>query len=53
MKNRSLEAARKRMTVLTYAALILGAILMIFPFVWMILTSSKTCLLYTSPSPRD
>ena len=42
MKNRSLEAARKRMTVLTYAALILGAILMIFPFVWMILTSSKT-----------
>ena len=42
MKNRSLEAARKRMTVLTYAALILGASLMIFPFVWMILTSSKT-----------
>ncbi|MCI8423868.1 MAG: carbohydrate ABC transporter permease [Lawsonibacter sp.] len=29
-------------TILTYAALILGAIIMIFPFVWMILTSSKT-----------
>ncbi|NBI09912.1 carbohydrate ABC transporter permease [Colidextribacter sp. OB.20] len=42
MKNRSLEASRKRLTVLTYAALILGALIMIFPFVWMILTSLKT-----------
>ena len=42
MKNRSLEASQKRMTVLTYTALIIGAILMIFPFVWMILTSLKT-----------
>ncbi len=42
MKNRSLEASQKRMTVLTYAALIIGALLMVFPFVWMILTSSKT-----------
>ena len=42
MKNSSLEASQKRMTVLTYAALIIGALIMIFPFVWMILTSLKT-----------
>ncbi len=42
MKKSSLEASRTRLTILTYAALILGAIIMIFPFVWMILTSSKT-----------
>ena len=42
MKNRSLEASQKRMTILTYAALIIGALIMIFPFVWMILTSLKT-----------
>ena len=42
MKNRSLEASQKRMTVLTYTALILGALIMVFPFVWMILTSLKT-----------
>ncbi|USF28394.1 L-arabinose transport system permease protein AraQ [Firmicutes bacterium ASF500] len=42
MKNRSLEAAQKRMTVITYAALIIGALIMIFPFLWMILTSLKT-----------
>ena len=42
MKNRSLEAAQKRMTIITYAALIIGALIMIFPFVWMILTSLKT-----------
>ena len=42
MKNSSLESSRKRMTVLTYIALILGAIIMVFPFLWMILTSFKT-----------
>ena len=42
MKKRSLEASQKRMTVFTYAALIIGALIMIFPFVWMILTSLKT-----------
>lgn len=42
MKNRSLEASQKRMTILTYAALIIGALIMIFPFLWMILTSLKT-----------
>ena len=30
------------MTTLTYIALILGAIIMVFPFLWMILTSFKT-----------
>ena len=42
MKNSSLEVSQKRMTVLTYAALIIGALIMIFPFIWMILTSLKT-----------
>lgn len=33
----------KRITkIITYAALIIGSVIMIFPFVWMILTSSKT-----------
>ncbi|WP_363324003.1 carbohydrate ABC transporter permease [uncultured Oscillibacter sp.] len=38
----SLERSRKMTTFLTYLALILGSVIMIFPFVWMILTSSKT-----------
>ncbi len=38
----SLERSRKMTTFLTYLALVLGSIIMIFPFVWMILTSSKT-----------
>ena len=42
MKKSSLEASQKRLTVLTYVALILGAAIMIFPFLWMILTSLKT-----------
>ena len=42
MKKRSLEASQKRMTILTYTALIIGALIMVFPFVWMILTSLKT-----------
>ena len=42
MKNRSLEASQKRMTIFTYTALIIGALIMVFPFVWMILTSLKT-----------
>ena len=37
MKNSSLESSRKRMTTLTYIALILGAVIMVFPFLWMIL----------------
>ena len=39
---RSLETNRKIWTFFTYFFLILGALIMIFPFVWMVLTSSKT-----------
>ncbi len=42
MKNSSLEASQKRMTVLTYVVLIVAALIMVFPFIWMILTSFKT-----------
>ena len=42
MKRNSLGVSKARLTVLTYVALVLGAVIMIFPFVWMILTSSKT-----------
>ena len=42
MKSASLERSRQITTILTYVVLVLGAIIMIFPFVWMILTSLKT-----------
>ena len=42
MKNNSLQTSKTVNTVLTYVFLILGAVIMIFPFVWMILTSFKT-----------
>ena len=42
MKSASLENTRKIIKILTYGFLALGTIVMIFPFVWMILTSSKT-----------
>ncbi len=42
MKSNSLRASKNITTVLTYVFLILGAVIMIFPFVWMILTSFKT-----------
>ncbi len=42
MHNKSMEGSKRISTVITYAALILGSVIMIFPFVWMILTSSKT-----------
>lgn len=41
MKN-NLSTNRKLSTALVYAALIAGSITMIFPFVWMLLTSFKT-----------
>ena len=41
MKN-NLSSSRKISTALVYAALIAGSITMIFPFVWMLLTSFKT-----------
>ena len=42
MNTKSLERSRKIGKAVTYAALILGSVIMIFPFVWMLLTSSKT-----------
>lgn len=42
MRKKSMENSKRTTTVITYAALILGSVIMIFPFVWMILTSSKT-----------
>ncbi|MEY8338045.1 carbohydrate ABC transporter permease [Lachnospiraceae bacterium 62-35] len=39
---RSLEQARRTRTIGTYAFFIIGSIIMIFPFVWMLLTSFKT-----------
>ena len=38
----SMQRSKQISTILTYAALVIGAIIMIFPFVWMILTSLKT-----------
>ena len=40
--NTSMKSSKRLSTTLTYIALILGSVLMIFPFVWMILTSFKT-----------
>lgn len=42
MNTKSLERSQKIGKAVTYAALILGSVIMIFPFVWMLLTSSKT-----------
>ena len=42
MRTSSLESTKKRMTALTYGALIIGALIMVFPFIWMVLTSFKT-----------
>ncbi len=43
MKSSASLTRGKRITAgLTYLALVLGSVIMIFPFVWMILTSSKT-----------
>lgn len=40
--NTSMKSNKRLSTALTYVVLILGSIIMIFPFVWMILTSFKT-----------
>lgn len=37
-----MENSKRITKIITYAALIIGSIIMVFPFVWMILTSSKT-----------
>ena len=40
--NTTMKSQKTLTTALTYVALILGSITMIFPFVWMLLTSFKT-----------
>jgi multiple sugar transport system permease protein len=40
--NTSMKSNKRLSTTLTYVVLFLGSILMIFPFVWMLLTSFKT-----------
>jgi multiple sugar transport system permease protein len=42
MKTSSMGQSKKIIKIITYLVLILGSIIMIFPFVWMILTSFKT-----------
>ena len=42
MKTKSLEGSRRSTMIATYTALIIGSIIMIFPFIWMLLTSLKT-----------
>lgn len=42
MKKNSYLASKKRMTILVYAVLIVSSLIMLFPFIWMILTSFKT-----------
>jgi multiple sugar transport system permease protein len=42
MKSSSLESSKKIGKIITYVALAFGVVIMIFPFVWMILTSFKT-----------
>ena len=39
---KSMKNSKRVTTALTYIVLILGSILMIFPFVWMVLTCFKT-----------
>ena len=40
--NTSMKSNKQLSTALTYVVLVLGSIIMIFPFVWMILTAFKT-----------
>ena len=40
--NTSMKSSKRLSTTLTYIVLILGSVLMIFPFVWMFLTGFKT-----------
>lgn len=42
MQKKSMENSKRTSKIITYAALVIGSVIMIFPFVWMILTSSKT-----------
>ena len=40
--NTSMKSSKQLSTAVTYIVLILGSVVMIFPFVWMLLTSFKT-----------
>ena len=40
--NTSMKSSKRLSTTLTYVVLVLGSVIMIFPFVWMLLTSFKT-----------
>lgn len=40
--NTSMKSSKRLSTTLTYIVLVLGSVVMIFPFVWMLLTSFKT-----------
>ena len=40
-------------TILTLILISVVAVTFAFPLYWIITGSFKTCLLYTSPSPRD
>lgn len=42
MKSTSLEKSKKVTMIATYIALVLGSVIMIFPFLWMLFTSFKT-----------
>ena len=42
MKSSSMGQSKKTIKTLTYVFLILGSLIMVFPFIWMILTSLKT-----------
>ncbi len=42
MRTGSMQGSRRLFTVLTYFFLIAGSVLMVFPFLWMILTSLKS-----------
>ncbi len=42
MKSSSMGQSKKTIKILTYVFLVLGSVIMIFPFIWMILTSLKT-----------
>lgn len=42
MQKKSMENAKRNGKIFTYGALVIGSVIMIFPFVWMVLTSSKT-----------
>ena len=51
MKSSSMGQSKKTVKTLTYVFLILGSVIMIFPFIWMILSSLKTMAEITQVAP--